>query len=578
MRDQLVAWLDQFLPSGVAATIAPTWFMCVGLAGLVTLGLMCVIARRRGIDTGVIASIVVWAYLAAVIAGIVVPATIECIGTLVTTGRFQVRWAGMTSFWGYLAAFIAMAIACRRHELSLARFGDLAAAPLGLALVFARLGCFVGGCDYGKVTSVPWAMRFPAGSPAWRDHVRAGLLPADRAESLPVHPTQLYEAMLGLVIVGVALVVSRTKWGREGRGRIVLACAATYALGRIGIETLRGDLGRGIYAGLSSGQIFSIGVLVAIAAGMLFAHRRRAMLVATAATAMLMLVTLGEVGDAHAQAPQPTEEPAPPSDPQPQPSDPQSPYPQPQPYPQPYGPPQPYGQPEPYPRQPYPYPPEQPQPARPAQPATAATSHVQLGVLIGLATAMNRRADQVPALGGPTLSLGWIGSHAGLWLDFDSLGNSDASHGTLLVSGSMGTHVGEKLFFGGRVGVGRTLVNFDDDAFMDVSGTTFRFEAIAEYAISRSWMAWVRPMSFDILTASELGGPITTYQVRAGIAYRFGIGAKPARAAMQPRAYPAYAPLPQPYRYPPPQEPMPQPQPSPIPQPTEPALPAPRTP
>jgi hypothetical protein len=33
---------------------------------------------------------------------------------------------------------------------------------------------------------------------------------------------------------------------------------------------------------------------------------------------------------------------------------------------------------------------------------------------------------------------------------------------------------------------------------------------------------WVRPLTIDMLAASELGGPITTYQVRIGIAYRFG--------------------------------------------------------
>src|SRR6185503_10526494 len=107
-----------------------------------------------------------------------------------------------------------------------------------------------------------------------------------------------------------------------------------------------------------------------------------------------------------------------------------------------------------------------------------------------------------------------------------------------------GKHINEKLFIGGRVGIGMTLVNFQHDAFEDVSGTTFRFEAIAEYAMSHSWIAWVRPMSFDILTADDLGGPITSYQMRLGVAYRFGVGAKSARPAVTPQPYPQ--PYPQP--------------------------------
>ena len=57
----------------------------------------------------------------------------------------------MTSFWGYLAGAGAVALVCRRDGVPLARIADLAAIPIGVALVFARLGCFMAGCDYGKV-------------------------------------------------------------------------------------------------------------------------------------------------------------------------------------------------------------------------------------------------------------------------------------------------------------------------------------------------------------------------------------------------------------------------------------------
>ena len=478
MRPDVVDWLGQHMPHGIALAIAPSWFMCVGLSGLVMLVWMVLAARRRSIDTGLIANAVLWSYLAAVVAGIVVPATIDTVTRLITTGQFRVRWAGMTSFWGYLAGFVAVALVCR-NKLSLARFGDIAAAPLGLSLAFARLGCYLGGCDYGKVTSVPWAVRFPAGSPAWKDQIRAGLLPADRLESLPVHPTQLYEAALGLVIVGVTLWIARRTWAREGTGRVFLAFAATYAIGRIGIETLRGDLGRGIYFGLSSGQIFSLCVLVAIAAGLLFARRRAIVAIATAASLLVILV-----GDLH---------PA---------------------YAQPAGPMQPQPQPQPMVSS------AAPDPDRPP------TSHLKAGMLIGFVAPLNRRENQVPALAGGTLSIGYATPIVGIWLDFDSYANRDAAHGTVLLTGSIGGHLNPKLFIGGRLGVGATLVNFDEPAFQDVGGTTTRFEAMIELAVSRSILVWVRPLSIDILTAADLGGPITTYQMRLGAAYQFGFGGK----------------------------------------------------
>ncbi len=261
MRPYIVRWLEDFTSPRLAELLAPTWFMCVGFAGLVSLALIVMLARRRGIERATVVAIVLWGYLAAVTAGIVVPLVIDAIEQLVATGRFRLHWAGMTSFWGYLAGAATVATICRRDHVSLARIGDLAVIPIGVALVLARIGCFVAGCDYGKVSALPWAVRFPAGSPAWHDHVRAGLVPADSATSLAVHPTELYEATLGLVIVAIALVGAR-RLRRDGD--LFLIVAATYALGRFGVELLRGDAERGIYGGISSGQIFCLLVLAAI--------------------------------------------------------------------------------------------------------------------------------------------------------------------------------------------------------------------------------------------------------------------------------------------------------------------------
>ncbi|HMG23873.1 MAG TPA: hypothetical protein VK607_21210, partial [Kofleriaceae bacterium] len=95
-----------------------------------------------------------------------------------------------------------------------------------------------------------------------------------------------------------------------------------------------------------------------------------------------------------------------------------------------------------------------------------------------------------------------------------------------------------------HAGAGMTLVNFADPAFRDVRGAAFRFEAIAEYAFVRHWALWVRPLAIDVLAASELGGPITTYQFRIGVAYRFGSRRNAPRPA-DPPSQPPPPPLPQ---------------------------------
>jgi phosphatidylglycerol---prolipoprotein diacylglyceryl transferase len=487
VRPHVLYWLQHHMRADVASLLAPSWFTCVGLAGLAALVLMLVLARRRGIDPGTVASAVLWGYVAAVVAGIAVPAAIDGVEHLVATGRFQLRWSGMTSFWGYLAGAAAVALVCRRDGVSIARMGDLAVIPLGVALAFARIGCFMAGCDYGKVSSLPWAVRFPAGSPAWRDHVRGGLIPADRAASLPVHPTELYESLLGLAIVGIAIAFARR---RRPDGHLFLLAAATYAIGRLAIETLRGDAGRGIYAGLSSGQIFSLLVLLAIAARAL-AGKRRAL---TAAAAAALALTVAHTGDADAQ---PATEPSTAPEPQP----------------------------------PAPDPTERPL--------------FSAGVMFDVATPLNRRANQVATLGGTSLSIGFLPNHFGLWLDFDALSNAEASHDTLLAAVSFALRPTPRLTLGARSGIGLTLVNFKDPAFRDVGGQTFRLEATAEYAFLRHWALWVRPLTIDLLTASELGGPIVTYQFRIGVAYRFG-SRSPARPPVPPPPSPPPPPPPLP--------------------------------
>lgn len=273
MRPYVLHWLQHHVGTGLANVLAPSWFMCIGLAGLAAMVLMLVLGRRSGISAATITSVVLSAYVAAIAGGIIIPMVIHAVSDFATTGQFRPRWSGMTSFWGYLTGAAAVAIACERRRLPVKRVADLAVIPLGAALVLARLGCFMAGCDYGKVSSLPWAVRFPAGSPAWRDHVHAGLVPASRALSLPVHPTELYEASLGVVMIVVALVARRR---RLEAGWTFAIAAAIYASGRLLIETVRGDAGRGVYAGLSSGQIFSLLVLTAIAARLLWGRRQPA--------------------------------------------------------------------------------------------------------------------------------------------------------------------------------------------------------------------------------------------------------------------------------------------------------------
>ena len=95
---------------------------------------------------------------------------------------------------------------------------DSAAPALALAQAIGRVGCFLVGDDYGRVTDLPWGVAFPRGLPPTQE---------------PVHPTMLYE-------IAWLLPLALWLWRRRGRSPFLLGEYLFLAgLGRLWIELLR---------------------------------------------------------------------------------------------------------------------------------------------------------------------------------------------------------------------------------------------------------------------------------------------------------------------------------------------------
>jgi phosphatidylglycerol:prolipoprotein diacylglycerol transferase len=184
---------------------------------------------------------------------------------------FAVWEGGVVAYGGFLGGLAGAIVFCRRHGLSLLTWADCVAPSLCLGLVVTRVGCFLGGCDFGRVWSGPMAVRFPGGSPASVQQARLGLLPSGGMESLPVHPTQLYEASAGLVLLLLVLAVRRRQ---PTAGYGLAAFAMGYAILRYLIETVRADPGRGTIGPWSTSQAIAITTFVA-ASVLLYVLRRK---------------------------------------------------------------------------------------------------------------------------------------------------------------------------------------------------------------------------------------------------------------------------------------------------------------
>ncbi len=156
-------------------------------------------------------------------------------------------WDGGMSFHGGLAGIlIAGWFAARTLKMPFLTVCDLGAvgAPIGFGL--GRLGNFVNGELWGRVSTVAWAMVFPG------------------AGDLPRHPSQLYEALLeGAVLLAVMVLLAR-KLPPRPRGELLGWLIALYGVFRIGVEFFREpDVQLGFIAGgVTMGQLLSIPMVV----------------------------------------------------------------------------------------------------------------------------------------------------------------------------------------------------------------------------------------------------------------------------------------------------------------------------
>lgn len=171
---------------------------------------------------------------------------------------------GLVFYGGFIAAAVAFAVWCavtKSHPLAVA---DLVCVVLPLAHAFGRVGCFLNGCCWGKVSSSPLAVTFPAGSPVWFAH------PGPHSRSLAVIPAQLVEAAALLVLFAALLALYRRR-----KAFTAAAYLAGYGVARFFVEFLRDDERPSLW-GLSSAQIVSLALIAAGAAFFAWSAKRSA--------------------------------------------------------------------------------------------------------------------------------------------------------------------------------------------------------------------------------------------------------------------------------------------------------------
>lgn len=185
--------------------------------------------------------------------------------------------SGLVWYGGFLLATVAVIWVVRRRRLPFWPLLDAATPALALGYAVGRIGCFLVGDDYGRPSDLPWAFAFANGLPP----TTAGYLRSEFGVPVPpgvpddqllrVHPTQLYETAMALVIAWLGWRLLRGPRGRQA-GRTALAVFAGLAVERFLVEFVRAKDDR-FLAGLTLAQAISLAILILMA--LLWVGRRR---------------------------------------------------------------------------------------------------------------------------------------------------------------------------------------------------------------------------------------------------------------------------------------------------------------
>jgi len=183
-------------------------------------------ARRRGLDEDQVVTVILVALVGAVIGAralYVLEHVRDFRGSFVSV--LALWQGGLTLYGGIVAGTAAGLYTARRLGLPMWTTADAITPSIALGTVLGRGGCFLNGCCYGRPTHLPWGVIFPPDSFASLEY-----------GSVPVHPSQLYFALGGLVLFVLAWVLRRRL---RTPGALFWGFVALFALVRIPLDLTR---------------------------------------------------------------------------------------------------------------------------------------------------------------------------------------------------------------------------------------------------------------------------------------------------------------------------------------------------
>lgn len=195
-----------------------SWGVMVAIGFLVGLFLARSEARRVKVSPDAITDLAIYLLVAGIIFGRLVYILFDLSYFKENLLRiFMIQEGGLAIHGSLLGGVLVGYWFSRSHKISFGKIADIIAPSLILGQAIGRIGCFLNGDSYGKVSTLPWAVQF------------VGL--SERR-----HPTQLYEAVLNLLVF---IVIWKLRDKKKFDGYLFLIYLILYSIVRSAVEIFR---------------------------------------------------------------------------------------------------------------------------------------------------------------------------------------------------------------------------------------------------------------------------------------------------------------------------------------------------
>jgi phosphatidylglycerol:prolipoprotein diacylglycerol transferase len=232
----------------------PSYGTMLVISFIVALFLVKKEAKKYDIQPFIIENLAFWLMVGVIIGGRILYVLFHLAEFRDIISILEIWNGGMMFFGGFIGAFIAGVIYIKKEGLSVSLLSDMVSPSIALGEFFTRIGCFLNGCCFGLPTNLPWGVHFPKGSFAYS----AGL-------DCPVHPTQLYSSLFGLVLF---FFLQRMLHHKHKQGEVFANFLIFYGGFRFGIDFIRyyEDSGNFLINQIISAFIVLVGIILFVRA------------------------------------------------------------------------------------------------------------------------------------------------------------------------------------------------------------------------------------------------------------------------------------------------------------------------